>query len=199
MSGSCLHGLGWAGDQGILSADSDLWGHLLRVSVRGSHWPLLSLSALAFPREAIPSPQAQGASSAGEGAPGGHGALSSSEVGHIQSVVGGQLRTLTQVSCFLAAATAAAITCALIHHPPLPRFCHGAVPCLSSALEKVLPGTQAWDVLEVTQSGSPGLPRGYTATCPSRPCPFPQRCTLSQSGDVTHHSLPPPLQPPHPN
>lgn len=172
---SCLHGLGWAGDQGTLSADSDLWGHLLRISVRVSHWPLLSLPALAFPREAIPLPQDQGASSAGEGAPGGHGALSSSEVGHMQSVIGSQLRTLTQVSCFLAAATAAAITCALIHHPPLPRFCHGAVPYLSSAPEKVHPGTQAWDVLEVTQSGSPGLPRATQQPALPGLAPFPSR------------------------
>lgn len=167
MSVSCLHGLRWAGDQGFLSADSDLWGHL-RISVRRSHCPLLSLPALAFPREAIPSPQARGASSAGEGTPRGHGALSSSEVGPMQSAIGGQLRTLTQVSCFLAAA----ITCALIHHPPLPRFCHGAVPCLSSALEKVHAGTQAWDVVEVKQSGPPGLCPGLHSNLPFQALPL---------------------------
>lgn len=43
-------------------------GVMLRISMRGSHWPLLSLPALDFPREAVPPPQARGTSSAGEGA-----------------------------------------------------------------------------------------------------------------------------------
>lgn len=107
----------------------------------------LPLPTLVFPKEAVPSSQAQGASSGGQEAPGGHETHSGSEVGQVQSVAG-----CHPGSCFLAAASVVAVAatpCSLIY-----TISYCPDPAQGRWAQALWPGT---DVLEVKQSGSPGL------------------------------------------